>query len=266
MTKLQNCKFYIRIMGSKAYGYELPDSDFDVRGFYVQPWQDMVNPMSDLNGKVVRSFESLNGICDLNSILQDSHYLPAHPNVDVCIHSARQMFALWAKGSPEAFELLMGMDRWSCGYSVDRASVESSVGWAVQALLAKERHHFFSLKFVSSTLGFLESDRKKISHAKENYDEAKARKLVANMLRLSGNAVYYLKHHFFELDDWAQACYDIRTGHTSLHEAMRMIDSNLLQIKKLRAKSLLPKEVDPGRIGEIFANVIEMCHKESSSS
>lgn len=255
MTKLQNYKSYVRTMGSKAYGCDVPGSDFDLRGFYVQPWEDIVDPMSDANGQVIRSAEEVRlGVSNL----------PPLEDLDVCIHSARRIFNLWAKGSPEAFEMLIDLQPNACGYAYNRAP--DKISREAEVLLCKNKHIFFSMGFVRSSLGFLEGDRKKAAHAKENYDQAKAQKLVANMVRLSGNLVDYLHLQHFELDNWAVTCRDIRSGEIDLHEAMKMVDSNLSQAKKLRARSFLPKDADPEQIKSLFSALIMECYGPKASS
>lgn len=240
-------------MGSKAYGCDVPGSDFDLRGFYVQPWEDVVDPMSDANGQVLRSTEEVRlGVSNLTSLEE----------LDVCIHSARRIFNLWAKGSPEAFEILIDLQPDAYGYAYNKAP--DKISHEAEMLLCKNKHIFFSMGFVRSSLGFLEGDRKKAAHAKENYDQAKAQKLVANMVRLSGNLVDYLRLQHFKLDNWAVTCRDIRIGEIDLHEAMRMVDSNLSQAKKLRARSSLPEKVNPLEVKELFAKLVRECYGSNS--
>lgn len=250
--KLPNCLSYTRVMGSNAYGYATPESDLDVRGFYVESIQDILNPLRSEKHKSIRSFAEFSAV----SMKNFQGVSPA--GFDVSIHSARNIFALWAKGSPEAFELLMGIEAFMRGNAMNHTASTYEVPEEALCLLAREKHVFFTKRYRSSCFGLLTSDMKKLQHAQENYDEQKSRKLLANALRVSGFLLQYLRYQFFELDSWEQPCFTIRSGDVSFRDAKAMVVENM---KNAEAESVryLADNVDEERVKLLFLDFLRMC-------
>ena len=100
---------------------------------------------------------------------------------------------------------------------------------------------------------------KKFEHAEHNFDEAKARKLMASAVRVSGNLRDFLSYQHFELDAWSTITTDIKDGSVSTKFAKEVLRGNLEGIKKAQRKCKLPKEPDRLAISELFLDFIDLC-------
>jgi len=118
------CPDYLAVYGSELYGTATPESDHDLRGFVVPP------------------FEYLFGFNRFDQRVYTTE--------DKTIWSLEKFLRLILRGDPQCYEMLWVPE--------DKVLIQSDVS----ALLRNNRHRFASLQFVRRVSGYAESEWRKV--------------------------------------------------------------------------------------------------------
>jgi len=236
--KFEDTESYVRVMGSRAYGCAAPDSDIDIRGFYVPTISEMIDPLRSK----FRTIRSSDYFKDLFLETQ---------KLDVCVHDVSSMFKLWTKGSPEAMELLMEMLE-GAGAEEGLMKERHSVPEDAIEVIRTNAQLFVTMNVKSCYHGYINAELKRLKHGKENYEKSKTLKVLSTIVRLSENLRSMLKRGAFSVSGNGDILSKIRNGEVSHDDTMSIIQDNMREISKLSAKSPLPKKPNEQAIREVF--------------
>ena len=250
--KYKRAQRYTALSGSRLYGTEHSGSDYDIRGFFVPSRQDLLSPFDTKSGRVMRS-EKVH--LDAVGTKRD-----ASRNYDVCVHDIRTMFTLWAKGSPEQLELLMGIPK-ARNLELDHSSIPEEA----LVFLWCNRRQFLSKKLLGSHRGFINqcmSDMRKYNGLEEDY---KVKKLASTAVRLGLQATALLAVGDFDPEENREILRPIVFGQASFDEVMDLVDRNQKKLNLLAKKNPieLPDAPDYEILESVYCKFLRKCDVSS---
>lgn len=219
---------FVGVTGSRAYGTNRPDSDYDIRGCYIPP-------MSDILG--LRHSERVN--------------ITDKPVEDGMLFSLSHLFNMLLNGNPNVLELLFLPKECLLGY-----------GEAWNTVLSR-RDLFVTKKVADSFFGYATSQFKRMTHVESTRELGEKRKAnvvkfgydpkqAMNVIRLCRMGKELLLTGTMSVQrPEAEFLKEILAGKLNMARVTAQIQAEMDELKKAESASKLPAETNFEQVNQL---------------